>query len=89
MKLIEKYRGRFRHGMKEFGYKHLLELYKTGTSFSIRNEHDVDVTKESLIVAIFGEIVPVDYVASIISNEDVDDIIHAGGYDNWTQRRRK
>ena len=89
MKLTKKIEGVFRHGSKEYGFKHILDFYKEGKSISISDEYDNDITKETLAIAIFGYRANTSDLSSIISDEDLDDIIHAGGYENWNNRRRR
>ena len=89
MKLIKKGEGVFLHGKKEYGLKHIIDFYKQGKQLAIRDEFDNDITKESLAVAIFGYRTTTSQIAEFIDAEHLDDIIHAGGYENWNNRRRR
>ncbi len=89
MKFIKRYAGLFRNNNKDYGYKHILSLYKEGKSISVRDEFDNDVTKETLAISILGTSVITETIANLISDEDLDDIIYAGGYENWNNRRMR
>lgn len=78
---------RFERGGKPHSLKQVIELYKEGRNLSIIDEYGNNVTKEVLAQYAFNGMVPLSYVAEIIDEGELDDMVHCGGYDNWALRR--
>ena len=79
---------RFERGGKPHSLKQVVEAYKTGASVTVIDEHGNNVTKEVLVQSVFNGMVPLSYVAKVIDENELDDMVHCGGYDNWRIRRR-
>ncbi len=87
MKFLKKSEGLFINAGERYKFKDILHYYKSGVEIQVIDEYDNDITKETLAIAIFGYQTLTENVAKFIPNEDLDNIIFAGGYENWNNRR--
>lgn len=78
---------RFEKGNGVYSAKQIIEFFKEGNDIEIEDEHGQDVTKEFMLIEAFGYMVPLDYVAKIIDQEELENILWAGGYENWNIRQ--
>lgn len=80
----------FSNGFQEFNKKQIVELFKQGKDLEIYDVNDIEITREYLVTIAFGVQTNnhlIDYISLTIDDEDLEDIIMCGGYENWKLRR--
>ncbi|HEY5688544.1 MAG TPA: hypothetical protein VIS27_09600 [Yeosuana sp.] len=70
-----------------YNAKALIDFFKDGKELEIEDEHGNDVTAEFFSIAAFGYIVPASIVATLVEQELLEDMVWAGGYENWNIRK--
>lgn len=80
----------YSNGFQEFNKKQIIDLFKDGHELIIKDHDGYDITRQFLIIAAFGNKNNnnlIDYINLTIDDEELEDIIMCGGYENWKLRR--
>lgn len=71
--------------------REFIDKYKQHENVIILDDNGIDITKEELLLYVMGSLTNkqlINFIAEKISDDELHDMIYAGGFENWATRRR-